>query len=143
VSLRDTVIVTKVGDTISKAGYNFVLPFRTPLHWAAHRGHVDVVSALLLNGGDPNAKNLSGQLPSDLARGSEIKRLLGGKSFNYIRDFHKNSILTYYLVTAPEEEQEKPTAPLHEEIRESVGFVPRFMAEPDLDKLWRYEEGMS
>ena len=35
----------------------------TPLHWASHEGHVEVVDYLLDHGADIKAKNTSGETP--------------------------------------------------------------------------------
>ena len=40
---------------------------RTPLHYAAWRGHLDVVKLLLERGADPNAQGVEGETPLDHA----------------------------------------------------------------------------
>lgn len=40
---------------------------RTPLHWAAQHGHVEVVRTLIDNGADVNAKDVFGRTPLHLA----------------------------------------------------------------------------
>ena len=41
--------------------------YNTPLHAAALRGDKDIVRVLLDNGADPNAENVDGYIPSELA----------------------------------------------------------------------------
>uniref|UniRef100_UPI00398F42BA oxysterol-binding protein-related protein 1 isoform X2 n=1 Tax=Pristiophorus japonicus TaxID=55135 RepID=UPI00398F42BA len=52
----------------------------TPLHCAAYRGQKLSAVKLLKYGADSNSKNNNNQVPLDLARGTEIKQILGGKS---------------------------------------------------------------
>ncbi|XP_067887199.1 oxysterol-binding protein-related protein 1 isoform X2 [Heterodontus francisci] len=52
----------------------------TPLHCAAYRGQKQGAIKLLKCGADPSIKNNNNQVPLDLARGTEIKQILGGKS---------------------------------------------------------------
>lgn len=42
---------------------------RTPLHWAAQHGHVEVVQTLIDNGADVNARDVFGRTPLHLAVG--------------------------------------------------------------------------
>ncbi len=42
---------------------------RTPLHWAAQHGHVEVVQTLIDNGADVNAQDVFGRTPLHLAVG--------------------------------------------------------------------------
>ena len=48
----------------------------TPLHWAAHFGHFDVVYLLISYGADLHARTSTGQLPIDVAKAAEMKRVL-------------------------------------------------------------------
>jgi ankyrin repeat protein len=41
---------------------------RTPLHWAAYNGYIDVVKLFLVHGADPAVKDKDGRTPLDLAR---------------------------------------------------------------------------
>ncbi|XP_078397293.1 oxysterol-binding protein-related protein 1 isoform X2 [Cetorhinus maximus] len=52
----------------------------TPLHCAAYRGQKQGAVKLLKCGADLSIKNNNNQLPLDLARGTEIRQLLGAKS---------------------------------------------------------------
>ena len=53
---------------------------RTPLHWAARRGHAGCVVALLAAGASPSPKDEKGFTPSELAppkeAGQEIREML-------------------------------------------------------------------
>ena len=49
---------------------------RTPLHYAAARGHVDAVGALLRAGSSIDARTARGETAADLAFNAEIRDLL-------------------------------------------------------------------
>jgi hypothetical protein len=54
-------------------------PGNTALHFAAEKGHIDVVKELLVRGADPTSSNDEGKTPSDFARAtgnSEVSKLL-------------------------------------------------------------------
>ncbi|XP_072113631.1 oxysterol-binding protein-related protein 1-like isoform X1 [Mobula birostris] len=53
----------------------------TPLHCAAYRGQKQCTIRLLKCGADASIKNNNNQLPYDLACGTEIRQILGGKSY--------------------------------------------------------------
>lgn len=40
----------------------------TPLHWAAMRGHVEIVNLLLKSGADRSARNKQDKVPIDLCQ---------------------------------------------------------------------------
>ncbi|GJJ70140.1 hypothetical protein EMPS_02489 [Entomortierella parvispora] len=86
----------------------------TALHWAAHRGHEPVVRALLMRGAKKDILNNKGQTPVDLAKKPEICALLGKELA-----IEEKDVL----------EQEKPA------------FVPAYLAQPDLSKLWSLPDG--
>lgn len=48
----------------------------TPLHGAAHKGCLEIISILLSAGADVEARDISGKTPTDVCTQSEIKRLL-------------------------------------------------------------------
>jgi ankyrin repeat protein len=50
---------------------------RTPLHWAAKRGHKAIVSLLLANGADTTALTTKGETPAALCSNPEVRKLLG------------------------------------------------------------------
>ncbi len=55
----------------------------TPLHWAASRGHKEIVELLIAKGANVNAKNKYGTTPLDMANDRETADLLrkhGGKT---------------------------------------------------------------
>ncbi|XP_060679894.1 oxysterol-binding protein-related protein 1 isoform X1 [Hemiscyllium ocellatum] len=52
----------------------------TPLHCAAYRGQKPAAVKLLKCGADPSIRNNNDQVPLDLARGTEIRQILSGKS---------------------------------------------------------------
>ena len=49
----------------------------TPLHYASHYGHVEVISALLAAGADKTLKNKLGRTPHDVAKNQDVKNALG------------------------------------------------------------------
>jgi hypothetical protein len=79
---------------------------RTPLHWAAHRGHIPIIKALLSNGANPLLLTNKHQTAADLAKTQEIRALFPQEAFS----------------------DAKPEAELP--------IVPTYMKEPDLDKTW-------
>ncbi|KAI8993194.1 ankyrin repeat-containing domain protein [Pilobolus umbonatus] len=83
----------------------------TALHWASHRGHEHVITALLRNGADPNIKTNKGQTAYDLAvkhqNCAEILRVAMGQSAN--------------VTVGPEPE---------------LPIVPTYLQNPDLEKTW-------
>lgn len=52
--------------------------YRTPLHWACKRGHLDIVSLLLTNNADKSVVAEKGETPLSLATRPEVRQLLGG-----------------------------------------------------------------
>ncbi|KAI7876025.1 ankyrin [Lichtheimia hyalospora FSU 10163] len=83
------------------------------LHWASHRGHVNVVRLLLSNGANPNVKTHKDQTALDLARDKhpEIVSLL--EPVTTVNDGSNQA-------------KSEPTLPI----------VPRYLKEPDLEKSW-------
>ncbi|KAG9071425.1 hypothetical protein KI688_005637 [Linnemannia hyalina] len=84
----------------------------TALHWASHRGHEPVVRALLMRGASKTVQNIKGETPGNLAKKPDICALFG-------KDLDQSTI----------EEDNKPT------------FVPAYLAQPELSKLWSLPEG--
>jgi hypothetical protein len=87
------------------------------LHWAAHRGHEPVVRALLMRGARKDILNNKDQTPADLAKKPEICALFGKEVPIQDKDGSSSS------------DQEKPA------------FVPAYLAQPDLSKLWSMPDG--
>ncbi|KAL0142430.1 hypothetical protein V8B55DRAFT_1497946 [Mucor lusitanicus] len=90
----------------------------TALHWAAHRGHEHVVTALLRSGADPLIKTQKGQTALDLAVNHEataavLRAAVGDK---------------VDVSVGPE-----PALPI----------VPTYMQNPDLEKTWLLPEEFS
>ena len=56
-----------------------LLRFRTALHWASKRNHVNVVEYLISNGADVETTTNYGQKAADLSTNTKIVDLLGGK----------------------------------------------------------------
>ena len=48
----------------------------TPLHWASHYGHVEVITALLAAGADKTIKDEDGKTPHDVAKNQACKDAL-------------------------------------------------------------------
>ncbi|KAG0065218.1 hypothetical protein BGZ89_008500 [Linnemannia elongata] len=84
----------------------------TALHWASHRGHEPVVRALLMRGASKEVQNNKGETPGDLAKKPDICALFG-------KELDHSTI----------EKDNKPT------------FVPAYLAQPELSKLWSLPEG--
>lgn len=92
---------------------------RTALHWAAHRGHVDVVRALLSNGARPEIKTKKGQTALSLAeRHPDIVEILSRVDVS-TPDAHD-----------PGAEPDLP-------------IVPKYLQEPDLEKAWLHPDEFS
>lgn len=49
------------------------------MHWAAKRGHKDIVTLLLDNGADKTITTEKGESPLSLATRAEVRQLLGGE----------------------------------------------------------------
>ncbi|KAI8821104.1 uncharacterized protein EV422DRAFT_53523 [Fimicolochytrium jonesii] len=84
----------------------------TALHWAAKRDQPGAVRLLLQYGADASVKNAKGELPVDLAKGAEVKELLGAG------------------VGRGE------SATLKEEETEGKAFVPSYLASPPIAALY-------
>jgi ankyrin repeat protein len=84
---------------------------RTALHWAAHRGHEYVVTALLRSGADPTIKTQKGQTALDLAVNHESTAAV-------LRAATGDKIA---VSIGPEPE---------------LPIVPTYMQNPDLEKTW-------
>ncbi|KAG0321298.1 hypothetical protein BGZ99_003977 [Dissophora globulifera] len=89
----------------------------TALHWATHRGHEPVVRALLMRGASRDIKNNKEQTPVDLAKTPAMGELYG-------KDVQQ--------LNQEQETGEGSTKP---------SFVPAYLAQPDLSKLWSLPEG--
>lgn len=76
--------------------------FRTALHWAAKRNHLDIAHYLLSNGADKATESFAKELPADLATSPAILNLLGSpKTKATTEDPEKNTFIPHYL-TQPE-----------------------------------------
>ncbi|KAG1460545.1 hypothetical protein G6F56_005925 [Rhizopus delemar] len=83
----------------------------TALHWAAHRGHEQVITALLKSGADPLIQTNKGQTAFDLAVNHQqcaaiLTRAMGEKA---------------HVAVGPEPE---------------LPILPTYMKNPDLEKTW-------
>ena len=61
----------------------------TPIHWAAYRGHTEIVKILAPLSENPDAPNRNRKTPSSVSRTSEIRKFL--KSFNTSRKLKAGS----------------------------------------------------
>jgi hypothetical protein len=89
--LRKTVIFllvqmcVKLSNIWQQLHRDFILCFliilrfhsRTPLHWAAKRGHKAIVSLLLAHGADTTAVTTKGETPAALCSNGEVHKLFG------------------------------------------------------------------
>ncbi|KAG2235462.1 ankyrin repeat-containing domain protein [Thamnidium elegans] len=82
----------------------------TAMHWAAHRGHVNVITALLKSGADPLIKTNKGQTALDLAANHE----------------EAASVLRSAVGDVPVSVGPEPALPI----------VPTYIQNPDLEKTW-------
>lgn len=57
------------------------------MHWAAKRGHANIISYLLSHGADKSVTTKKGELPSELTDNEDICRLLDGNGLCYSLDF--------------------------------------------------------
>lgn len=94
-----------------EASYSEPYYHRTALHWAAHRGHEHVITALLKSGADPLVKTHKGQTALDLAVKHEacvalLKEAMGDQAQTNV---------------GPEPE---------------LPIVPTYLKNPDLEKTW-------
>jgi hypothetical protein len=103
--LFETIMYSK------KKKKNLIKTSRTALHWAAHRGHEYVVTALLRSGADPLIKTQKGQTALDLAVNHEATAAV--------------------LRAAVGEKIEVTVGP-----EPALPIVPTYMKNPDLEKTW-------
>ncbi|KAG0327791.1 hypothetical protein BG004_002689 [Podila humilis] len=94
----------------------------TALHWAAHRGHEPVVRALLMRGASKEIQNSKGQTPVDLAKKPDICAVLGKHGQEIVAEEENNG-------SPSDSSSSKPT------------FIPAYLAQPDLSKLWSLPDG--
>ncbi|KAI9358124.1 ankyrin repeat-containing domain protein [Pilaira anomala] len=122
-TLREVAALGNVKATVQLAhsGVNLnsqnVMNGWTALHWAAHRGHVNVITALLKNGADPLIKTKKGQTALDLAANNE----------------EAVSILRLAVGDVPVSVGPEPPLPI----------VPTYIKNPDLEKTWLMPEEFS
>ncbi|OBZ87536.1 Ankyrin repeat domain-containing protein 40 [Choanephora cucurbitarum] len=84
----------------------------TALHWAAHRGHEHVVTALLRSGADPLIKTQKGQTALDLAA-------------------HHPPVIEILQTAVSESDAAILVGP-----EPSLPIVPTYLSNPDLEKTW-------
>ena len=48
----------------------------TPIHWAAHKGHIEIVKILTPLSENPNAPDNNGETPIAVAKNTEVRRIL-------------------------------------------------------------------
>lgn len=65
---------------------HFIISYRTPLHWAAHRNHKDIVQLLLRKGADKWKVTHKGEAPYAVAKNKELQVLLGGNPTEVTQD---------------------------------------------------------
>lgn len=87
------------------------------MHWAAHRGHTNVITALLRSGADPLIKTQKGQTALDLAA-----------NHPEAADILRTAVGDVEVSVGPE-----PALPI----------VPTYMQNPDLEKTWLMPEEFS
>ncbi|KAI9008966.1 ankyrin repeat-containing domain protein [Phycomyces nitens] len=88
----------------------------TALHWAAHRGHENVVRMLLANGANPNVETSKGQKAYILAQ----------KYPNVAELLKPNSVEQTEAAAEPE-----------------LPILPAYMQNPDLQKTWLHPDEFS
>lgn len=71
----------------------------TAMHWAAKRGHANIVSYLINHGADRNIPTKKGELASSLTDNDEICKLLGGAHTN--KSEEKLPIVPNYIAYPP------------------------------------------
>jgi len=71
----------------------------TSMHWAAKRGHTNIISYLLSHGADKNIPTKKGELAGSLTDNTEIVQLLGGTATNKLDD--KLPIVANYIAHPP------------------------------------------
>ena len=78
--------------------------FRTPLHWAAKRGHKAIVNLLLAHGADTTAVTTKGETPAALCTNAEVRKLFGlepGGTTGSPESSSDVSLTPYYLKHLP------------------------------------------
>ncbi|KAI9188690.1 hypothetical protein H9P43_000111 [Blastocladiella emersonii ATCC 22665] len=81
----------------------------TPLHWAAQRGHLEIVEALLRHGADPALADAKGRAPHALAKKPDVLAALGAAV---------------------------PADLAPNEAAAELPIQPNYLREPDLAKTW-------
>ena len=97
----------------------------TALHWAAKRGHDNIVLILLKHGANPNVQNMKGELPVDVTTREDIKRLL---SLEVRGETDGN--LSDRLSKEEGSEQEQKEESNRTGKTGKVSFVPGYLANP-------------
>ncbi|ORZ02800.1 ankyrin repeat-containing domain protein [Syncephalastrum racemosum] len=114
---------TRAVQHFAKAGVNLnsqnAMNGWTALHWAAHRGHVDVVRALLSNGARPELKTNKGQTALSLAQR------------------HPDIVDILSRIDSSSPDAHDPGA------EPDLPIVPKYMQEPDLEKAWLHPDEFS
>ena len=72
--------------------------FRTALHWAAKRNHMDVALFLVTNGADKNLESFAKEIPADLSSSPAVLNLLGSTKVRIPKEeAESSSIIPSYL----------------------------------------------